>query len=63
MSKYKCVATIEYYSNNEDIVVGAKVLNNSNIPVDAIISVIEDDESGIVIDMKKLGKSMRQMRY
>ena len=47
---------LEYYSNNEDVVVGAKVLNNSSIPVDATISVIEDDESGIVIDMKKLGK-------
>lgn len=46
---------LDYYYNEDSVVVAAKVSNKGALPVHASISVIEDDESGIVVDMKDLG--------
>lgn len=44
---------LKYYFNEDSVIVAAKVSNNGNIPMEASLSVIEDDENGIVIDVKQ----------
>lgn len=46
---------LEYYFSEDTIIVAAKVSNLGSLPVNASIKVIEDSESGIVLDMKNLG--------
>ena len=47
---------LEYYSNGDTVVVTARARNAGPGPAHATITVQEDDEEGIVLDMKNLGE-------
>ncbi|MDO4413757.1 MAG: S-layer homology domain-containing protein [Erysipelotrichaceae bacterium] len=48
---------LEYFYNaSGEVVIGAHVNNQSKVPAHTTISILEDNEEGVVLDMKNLGE-------
>lgn len=48
---------LEYFYNaSGEVVIGAHVSNQSKVPAHTTISILEDNEEGVVLDMKNLGE-------
>lgn len=54
---------INKYEIGNEIIIEATVSNESDIPTNAAISIIEDKEDGIVLDMKNIGMLSNESSY
>ncbi len=54
---------LSQYMVEDNLILSATVTNNSDIPANTAISIVEDSKDGIVLDMKNIGKLTNEDSY
>jgi uncharacterized protein YjdB len=63
LGKVDVSLSLSQYQVDNKLIIVANVANKSNIPANTAISVIEDKEDGIVLDVKNIGSLSRESDY